>query len=127
MCQIDVLYGKSLIIDFLDDFLKKRTAIVYILISLCIRRASILKQEFEFNSFIVDNDHVLLNITFGFDMPIRLLMNKIYLVNSNISHLIGMSDPNVMFQGLGPIPYIENFEITSETILMEHFPDESSK
>ena len=27
MCQIDVLYGKSLIIDFLDDFLKKRTAI----------------------------------------------------------------------------------------------------
>ena len=28
MCQIDVLYGKSLIIDFLDDFLKKRTAIV---------------------------------------------------------------------------------------------------
>ena len=30
MCQIDVLYGKSLIIDFLDDFLKKRTAIMYI-------------------------------------------------------------------------------------------------
>ena len=30
MCQIDVLYGKSLIIDFLDDFLKKRTAIRYI-------------------------------------------------------------------------------------------------
>ena len=28
MCQIDVLYGKSLIIDFLDDFLKKRTAIM---------------------------------------------------------------------------------------------------
>ena len=27
MCQIDVLYGKSLIIDFLDNFLKKRTAI----------------------------------------------------------------------------------------------------
>ena len=30
MCQIDVLYGKSLIIDFLDEFLKKRTAIRYI-------------------------------------------------------------------------------------------------
>ena len=30
VCQIDVLYGKSLIIDFLDDFLKKRTAIVLI-------------------------------------------------------------------------------------------------
>ena len=30
MCQIDVLYGKSLIIDFLDDFLKKRTAIRYL-------------------------------------------------------------------------------------------------
>ena len=29
VCQIDVLYGKSLIIDFLDDFLKKRTAIFY--------------------------------------------------------------------------------------------------
>ena len=29
MCQIDVLYGKSLIIDFLDDCLKKRTAIKY--------------------------------------------------------------------------------------------------
>ena len=27
MCQIDVLYGKSLIIDFLDNFLKKRTAL----------------------------------------------------------------------------------------------------
>ena len=31
VCQIDVLYGKSLIIDFLDDFLKKRTAIKYLL------------------------------------------------------------------------------------------------
>ena len=69
--------------------------LVYILISLCIRRASILKQEFEFNSFIVDNEHVLLNITFGFDMPIRLLMNKIYLVNSDMSHLIDIVyDPN---------------------------------
>ena len=29
MCQIDVSYRKSLIIDFLDDFLKKRTAIMY--------------------------------------------------------------------------------------------------
>ena len=28
MCQIDVLDGKSIIIDFLDDFLKKRTAIL---------------------------------------------------------------------------------------------------
>ena len=30
MCQIDVLYGKSLIIDFLDNILKKRTAIIYL-------------------------------------------------------------------------------------------------
>ena len=31
VCQIDVLYGKSLIIDFLDDFLKKRTVIEFML------------------------------------------------------------------------------------------------
>ena len=54
-------------------------------------------------------------------------MCKVYVANSDMKNVIGMSDPNVMFQGLGPIPYIENFEITSETILMEHFPDESSK
>ena len=28
MCQIDVLCGKSLIIDFLENFFKKRTAIM---------------------------------------------------------------------------------------------------
>ena len=36
VCQIDVLYGKSLIIDFLDDFLKKRTAILSVcIIDIC--------------------------------------------------------------------------------------------
>ena len=30
MCQIGVSYGKSLIIDFLDNFLKKRTDIMHL-------------------------------------------------------------------------------------------------
>ena len=47
-----------------------------------------------------------LNITFGSDMPITLLhlmlTSKIYLVNSDMKNVIGMSDPNVMFKGPGP-------------------------
>ena len=40
-------------------------------------------------------------------MPITLLhlmlMSKIYLVNSDMKNVIGMSDPNVMFKGPGPL------------------------
>ena len=47
-----------------------------------------------------------LNITFGSDMPITLLhlmlISKIYVVNSDMKNVIGMSDPNVMFKGPGP-------------------------
>ena len=43
-----------------------------------------------------------LNITFGSDMPITLLhlmlISKIYVVNSDMKNVIGMSDPNVMFK-----------------------------
>ena len=48
-----------------------------------------------------------LNITLGSDMLITLfhliLMSKIYVVNSDMKNVIGMSDPNVMFKGPGPI------------------------
>ena len=48
-----------------------------------------------------------MNITFGSDMPITLLhlmlMSKIYVVNSDMKNVIGMSDPNVMFKGPGPL------------------------
>ena len=51
-----------------------------------------------------------LNITFGSDVPITLLhlmlMSKIYVVNSDMKNVIGMSDPNVMFKGPGPIRFI---------------------
>ena len=47
-----------------------------------------------------------LNITFGSDMLITLfhliLMSKIYVVNSDMKNVTGMSDPNVMFKGPGP-------------------------
>ena len=47
-----------------------------------------------------------LNITFGSDMPITLLhlilISKIYVVNSDMKNVIGMSDPNVMFKGPWP-------------------------
>ena len=47
-----------------------------------------------------------LNITFRSDMPITflhlMLMSKIYLVNSDMKNVIGMSDTNVMFKGPGP-------------------------
>ena len=40
-------------------------------------------------------------------MPISLLhlmlMSKIYAVNSDMKNVIGMSDPNVMFKGLGSL------------------------
>ena len=48
---------------------------------------------------------LIINITFGSDMPITLLhlmlMSKIYVVNSDMKNVIGMSDPNVMFKGPG--------------------------
>ena len=40
-------------------------------------------------------------------MPIALLhlvlMSKIYVVNYDMKNVIGMSDPNVIFKGPGPI------------------------
>ena len=43
-------------------------------------------------------------------MPITLLylmpMNKIYVVNSDMKNVIGMSQPNVMFKGAGPLHQI---------------------
>ena len=48
-----------------------------------------------------------LNITFGSDMPITflhlMLMSKIYVVNSDMKNVIGMSDLNVMSKGPGPL------------------------
>ena len=32
-----------------------------------------------------------------------MLMSKIYVVNSDMKNVIGMSDPNVMFKGPGPL------------------------
>ena len=59
----------------------------------------------------IGNGPGLLNITFGSDMPITLLhlmlMSKIYVVNSDMKNVIGMSDPNVMFKGPGSD--LENF------------------
>ena len=56
-----------------------------------------------------------LNITIGSDMPITLLhlmlMSKIYVVNSDMKNVIGMSDLNVMFKGPGPMT--ENKVITT--------------
>ena len=50
-----------------------------------------------------------LNIIFVSDMPItllhRMLMSKIYVVNSDMNNVIGMSEPNVMFKGPGPLLY----------------------
>ena len=49
-----------------------------------------------------------LNISFGSDMPITLLhlmlISKIYVVNSDMKNVIGMSEPNVMFKGPGSLP-----------------------
>ena len=51
-----------------------------------------------------------LNITFGSDMPITLLhlmlISKIYVVNSDMKNVIGMSQPNVMFKGAGSLHQI---------------------
>ena len=48
-----------------------------------------------------------LNIIFVSDMPItlihRMLMSKIYVVTSDMNNVIGMSEPNVMFKGPGPL------------------------
>ena len=56
-----------------------------------------------------------LNITFGSDMPITflhlMLMSKIYVVNSDMKNVIGMSDPNVMFKGPGPLIVIFSNEM----------------
>ena len=53
-----------------------------------------------------------LNITFGSEMPITLLhlmlISKIYVVNSDMKNVIGISDPNVMFKGPGPMLEITN-------------------
>ena len=50
---------------------------------------------------------LIINITFGSDMPITLLhlmlMSKTYVVYFNMKNVIGMSDPNVMFKGPGPM------------------------
>ena len=49
-----------------------------------------------------------LNITFGSDMPITLLhlmcMSKIYVFDSDMKKVIGMSDLNVMLKGPVPLP-----------------------
>ena len=51
-----------------------------------------------------------LNITFGSDMPITLLhlmlISKIYVVNSDMKNVIGMSQPNVIFKGAGSLHQI---------------------
>ena len=51
-----------------------------------------------------------LNISFGSDMPITLLhlmlISKIYVVNSDMKNVIGMSQPNVMFKGAGSLHQI---------------------
>ena len=60
-----------------------------------------------FQHFFQRNGPGPLNITFGSDMPITLLhlmlMSKIYVVNSDMKNVIGISDPNVMFKRPGPI------------------------
>ena len=44
-----------------------------------------------------------------------MLMNKIYDVNSDMKNVIGMSDPNVMFKGPGPIcKYSQQFRLKSK-------------
>ena len=57
-------------------------------------------------------------------MPITLLhlmlMSKIYVVNSDMKNVIGMSDPNVMFKGPEPLDHFrieepDNFKDISTT------------
>ena len=56
---------------------------------------------------IVINGPGPFNIIFVSDMPItllhRMLMSKIYVVTSDMNNVIGMSEPNVMFKGPGPL------------------------
>ena len=53
-----------------------------------------------------------LNITFESNMPITITLlhlmvkSKIYVVNYNMKNVIGMSDPNVVFKGPGPLIYV---------------------
>ena len=44
-----------------------------------------------------------LNITFASDMLHLMLMCKIYVANSDMKNVMGMSDPNVMFKRPGPM------------------------
>ena len=57
-----------------------------------------------------------LNITFGSDMPITLLhlmlISKIYVVNSDMKNVIGMSDPKVKFKGPGSGRFLWNCKST---------------
>ena len=48
-------------------------------------------------------DPGLLNITFASDMLHLMLMCKIYVANSDMKNVMGMSDPNVMFKRPGPM------------------------
>ena len=61
-----------------------------------------------------------LNITFGSDIPITLLhlmlMSKIYVVNSDMKNVIGMSDPNVMFKGPGPMDIFSQSKQTAVSL-----------
>ena len=68
----------------------------------CFARNGRLKNTAFFVGAALTNGPGPLNITFRSDMPITLL-HLIYLVNSEMKNVIGMSDPNVMFKGLGPM------------------------
>ena len=72
----------------------------------CFARNGRLKNTAFFVGASLTNGPGPLNITFGSDMPITLLylmlMSKIYVVNSDMKNVIGMSDPNVMFKEPGP-------------------------
>ena len=59
-------------------------------------------------------------------MPITLLhlmlMSKIYVVNSDMKNVIGMSDPNVMFKGPGPLSEIAllEFALKEDSLYFHH-------
>ena len=57
MCQIDVLCGKSLIIDFLENFFKKRTAIK---LSTSKMFSAIFKIRNKFSSFLKERTERLI-------------------------------------------------------------------
>ena len=68
---------------------------------------------------LLNNGPGLLNITFGSEMPITLLhlmlMGKIYVVNSDMKNVIGMSDLNVMFKGPGSLLCKSNKKVIRTT------------